>query len=142
MSSAWVHEYLQTILEAAFPIGVAKQRLRDLQDPIAAHLFKVFFLPDDQAASHWTKELITWAATLIRVSNVKTKSGRGFSIKELRQVLWEEPFGTKSDLEINAALLDLPAEDVLGKTQAFKDFVESYVQAIYDRKKWSATART
>jgi hypothetical protein len=135
--SLWVRHYLRDLVEAAFPMDHAKQRLVGLQDVVTEHLFKAYFLSGDSSYRHWLSELSGWSVTLARYNRKKPGGKqRNYSRALLQRVLWDEPFGTSEDLMGLADLFEVDKNLVMAGVDGFRAFVFSYIEAIHHRVRW------
>lgn len=128
--------------EAAFKLSQARYKLMSLQDKIFIHLFKYFYYPNNQSVNKWKKELEGWRKTLVRYGLIPGSSASNYSLEELMDAFFESPFGTKEDAELIIEQLiddeypELGIEEVLASKEAFKGFVQSYCDAIVDKRKY------
>lgn len=134
-------EFKSQLSEQAFQIKVAKERVRNLTDEIAQHLLKYFFMPNNESSAHWRKELEAWRGKIVRYNVGKTRSGVNFSIDDMDEMIWEENFGTRRDVDLRLAELvkegyPMPSRSEIDTDfKAFRNFVLSYVVACLSEKR-------
>jgi hypothetical protein len=132
---------LDPIAEAAARRSVAHTNIRELQYVVSEHLLKYFFLPNNQSLNHWRRELETWRRRIMILNKGKNPSGVNLSRSKIKQIFWDEPFSDDGDVQHVASMIrqdgyDLPTDEELEEQRdAFKNFVISYVDSIFDLSK-------